>query len=68
MALTESKSRSNQKYRDKFEYITTRVPLEEKQTICNHAESLGESLNTFMRRAAAETIERDKASKKYNFK
>jgi hypothetical protein len=37
MALTESKARSNQKYRDKFEYITTRVPLEEKQSICTHA-------------------------------
>ena len=65
MALTESKSRSNQKYRDKFEYITTRVPLEEKQTICAHAESMGESLNTFMRRAAAEAMDRDKASDKY---
>lgn len=59
MAMSESKSRSNQKYRDKFEYITTRVPLEEKQAICEHAESMGESLNSFMRRAAAETMRRD---------
>lgn len=59
MALSESKSRSNQKYRDKFEYITTRVPLEEKQAICEHAEFMGESLNSFMRRAAAEAMERD---------
>lgn len=63
MPLSESKSRSNQKYRDKFEYITTRVPLEEKQAICEHAESMGESLNCFMRRAAAETMERDAADK-----
>ena len=59
MALTASKSKSNQKYRDKFEYITTRVSAEEKQTICNHAESMGESLNSFMRRAAEEAMERD---------
>ena len=61
MPLSESKSRSNQKYRDKFEYITTRVPHREKQSICEHAEAMGESLNSFMRRAAAETIERDAA-------
>ena len=59
MPLSESKSRSNQKYRDKFEYITTRVPQEEKQSICEHAEARGESLNSFMRRAAAETMKRD---------
>ena len=64
MALTESKARSNQKYRDKFEYITTRVPLEEKQAICTHAEAMGESLNSFIRRAAAEAMERDTASNK----
>lgn len=64
MALSQSKSRSNQKYRNKFEYITTRVPLEEKQIICEHAESLGESLNSFMRRAAAETIKRDNLESK----
>ena len=59
MSLTESKSRANQKYRDKFEYITTRVSAEEKQEICNHAEAMGESLNSFMRRAAAEAMKRD---------
>ena len=64
MALTQSKARSNQKYRDKFEYITTRVPLEEKQAICTHAEAMGESLNSFIRRAAAEAMERDTASNK----
>lgn len=61
MALTASKSRANQKYRDKFEYITTRVSAEEKEEISNHAESMGESLNSFMRRAASEAMERDRA-------
>jgi uncharacterized protein (DUF1778 family) len=63
MALSQSKSKANQKYRDKFEYITTRVHLEEKQAICEHAESMGESLNNFMRRAAAEAMERDIAQR-----
>lgn len=64
MALSQSKSRSNQKYRDKFEYITTRVSAEEKDSICTHAEKMGESLNSFMRRAAAEAMERDQRLKK----
>jgi uncharacterized protein (DUF1778 family) len=63
MALSQSKSKANQKYRDKFEYITTRVPAEEKQKICDHAECMGESLNNFMRRAAAEAMERDIAQR-----
>ena len=68
MTLSKSKSRSNQKYRDKFEYITTRVPLEEKQAICEHAEATGESLNSFMRRAAAEAMERDTLRMKFSSK
>lgn len=68
MALSESKSRANQKYRDKFEYITTRLPLEEKLAICAHAETTGESLNSFMRRAVAEAMVRDKSTGKCDFK
>lgn len=68
MALTASKSKANQKYRDKFEYITTRVPAEEKQVISEHAEAMGESLNNFMRRAAAEAMERDRLQKDSNNK
>ena len=63
MALSASKSKANQKYRDKFEYITTRVPAEEKRLIFEHAESMGESINSFMRRAAVEAMERDKNTK-----
>lgn len=61
MALSSKKAITNQRYRDKYEYITTRVSAAEKQTIIEHAESMGESLNSFMRRAAAEAMERDKA-------
>ena len=59
MALTEAKQRANKKYRDKFEYLQARVLADEKEKICSHAEEMGESLNGFIRRAIAETMERD---------
>ena len=63
MALSDAQQRANKKYRGKFEYLQARVPAEEKEAICNHVEARGESLNNFMRRAFAETIERDKEKK-----
>lgn len=35
------------------------VPKGEREVISSHAESQGESLNAFIRRAIAETMERD---------
>ena len=61
MGLTDAKQRANKKYRDKFEYLQARVPTEEKEAITQHAEAMEESLNAFMRRAFAETMELDKA-------
>lgn len=63
MSQTDAQLRASKKYRDKFEYIQTRVPAEEKETIVKHAEVTGESLNAFVRRAIAETIERDNQKK-----
>ena len=60
MAITEAKLRANDKYRKKFEYLQARVTAEDKEIIVNHAESMGESINAFMCRAMAETMERDK--------
>lgn len=60
MALTESKRKSNQRYLDKLEEIKLRVPKGEKEILSAHAASQGESLNAFIRRAMAETMERDK--------
>lgn len=64
MAQTEAQLRANKKYREKFEYLQARVPAEEKKKIRRHAEARGESLNDFMRRAFAETIERDNTEAK----
>ena len=68
MAQTEAQLRASKKYHQKYEYLQARVTPEEKEAVTAHAESMGESLNAFMRRAFAETMERDKASKTIDFK
>lgn len=60
MAVSEAQIRATKKYHQKFERIQIRVVPEEKDSVEQHAEAMGESLNTFVRRAIAETIERDK--------
>ena len=42
-----------------YERIELRVPMGKKETLRSHAESKGESLNSFINRAIDETIERD---------
>lgn len=61
MANSEAQIRALKKYREKFEYLQSRMPADEKEAIIQHAATMGESLNAFMRRAFAETMERDKA-------
>ena len=68
MAQTEAQLRASKKYRQKYEYLQARVTPAEKEAVTAHAEAMGESLNAFMRRAFAETMERDKASKTIDFK
>lgn len=64
VAQTQAQLRANKKYREKFEYLQARVPADEKNKIRQHAEARGESLNDFMRRAFAETMERDNTENK----
>lgn len=59
MALTEAKQKANQKYREKFVYLQARTTEEYRSTIYAHIDQTGESLNTFILRAIAETISRD---------
>lgn len=61
MAQTDAQVRAAKKYREKFEFLQTRLPAEEKAIITAHAEAMGESLNAFVRRAISEAIERDQA-------
>ena len=60
MALSEARIRATKKYHDKFERIQVRVSPEEKEAIEAHAEQIGESVNTFVRRVVAEAMEREK--------
>ena len=56
-ASTQAKDRYNAKV---YEDIRVRVPMGQKELIQAHAESIGESVNGFIGRAIAETMERDK--------
>lgn len=63
MATSESQLKANKKYQQKFDRLQIRVTPEEKKMFCDHAESVGESINSFMRRAAIEALERDRDAK-----
>lgn len=61
MKQTEAQLRASKKYLAKFEEIRIRLMPEDKQTIVEHAAAMGESVNSFLIRAAKETTERDNA-------
>ena len=61
MAVSKAQLEANKKYDNKFDKVLIRVPSGEKELIAAHAEEQGESVNSFVRRAISETIERDKA-------
>ena len=63
MKLTEAQIRANKKYHQSLDEIKVRVPKGEKQTIADHAATQGESTVSFIRRAIAETMERDNQNK-----
>ena len=60
MTVSEAQLRANKKYQKKFDKVQIRVTHEDKQIIDDHAESMGESTNAFVRRAINETMVRDK--------
>ena len=59
MATTKAQIKATKKYLSKFDDLRIRVPLGEKEQIAQHAAKHNESLNTFVRRAISETMERD---------
>ena len=63
MAQTEAQLRASKKYQSKFERIQIRVSPEEKEIIDAHAAQMGESVNSFLRRAIALAMEQDKQKK-----
>lgn len=63
MAQTEAQLHASKKYHEKFDNLRIRVPAGEKASIDAHAKAVGESTNTFIRRAITEAIERDGVKK-----
>lgn len=60
---TKAHLEGNKKYLQTLDEIKVRVPKGRKAELQAHAEEQGESLNGFIVRAVAETIERDKSEK-----
>lgn len=60
MPTTKAGQRAVAKYtRENYDRINVTVPKGQREEIKTHAEKQGESVNTFIRRAIGETIERD---------
>ena len=56
---TEARARAHKKSMKNFVEIKVRVTPEEREQIKAHAAAKGESVNTFINRAIAETMEHD---------
>lgn len=59
MSSSQAQLKASKKYHAKFDRLYIRVSPETKEQIESHAEKMGESVNIFVQRAIAETIERD---------
>ena len=60
MAITDAQKKANMKYREKaIKRIPLDVPKNKYESVKAHAESRGESVNGFIKRAIDETMERD---------
>ena len=60
MPVSDAKKRANRKYNEKaYDRIELKVIKGKKETLQNHAQSKGESLNGFVNRAIDEAVERD---------
>lgn len=57
---TEAQKRAQKAYMGKFVRVEIRMTPEDREAAQVHAVAQGESLNGFINRAIAETIERDK--------
>ena len=62
----ESQKRAIKKYLAKFVDVKIRVEPAYRDSIQEHAEVVGESMSSFIKRAIAETMARDKEKKTEN--
>lgn len=56
---TEAQKKAQQKYMDKFAVARVRMERDKYERVQAHAESKGESVNSFINRAINETMERE---------
>ena len=60
MAVSKAQQRATQKYiKNNYDRLELRIPKGERESIKQHAEKMGESLNQFLIRAVKETMRRD---------
>jgi len=60
MPVTKAQQRATAKYRkENYDQLKVEVRIGQKAELKAHAESMGESLNAFVKRAITETMERD---------
>lgn len=59
---TESQKRAQKVYMEKFAIARVRMDREKYGAVQTHAEAHSESVNSFINRAIAETMERDNAT------
>ncbi|MCC8075039.1 MAG: hypothetical protein LIO95_03710 [Clostridiales bacterium] len=59
---TAAQKKAQQRYMEKFSVARVRMGKEEYDHVQAHAQAMGESVNAFINRAIAETIERDTAA------
>lgn len=59
MAVSEAQQRATKKYQAKLQRIYLWLAPDQKELIAAHAEKTGESVNAFVQRAIAETMESD---------
>ena len=57
---TEAQKRAQKTYMDKFAVARVRMPKDDYERVQAHAQTQGESVNSFINRAIEETMERDK--------
>lgn len=58
--LTDAQKRAHKKYMERFVEIKVRMTPEDRERVQAHATNRGESSTAFIKRAIAETMERDK--------
>lgn len=60
MAVSKAQQRATQKYiKNNYDRLELRIPKGDRESIKQHAEKMGESLNQFLIRAVQETMRRD---------